>query len=145
MGPEHRKRRALEALALSGTGAESVADDADGALPVCLEKTLQCEDLDLAILTLKGLLDFGLPADQNEQCLRVIAPARVWKSVEQSDQRDLGFVFTILLLHRVSIPVERGIEVLVFRITRYEVIEFFGGTLPVLRFDKVAAFAKDLH
>jgi len=50
-----------------------------------------------------------------------------------------------LFLQRVAVPVKRGVEIFIFGITFDEVVEFLGGSLPVLCFDEVAAFAKDLH
>jgi hypothetical protein len=50
-----------------------------------------------------------------------------------------------LLLQGVGVPVKRGVEVFVLGITGDEVVEFLCGSLPVLCFDEVAAFAKDLH
>jgi hypothetical protein len=50
-----------------------------------------------------------------------------------------------LLLQRIAKPVKRRVEIFVLRITGDELVEFIGGLLPVLCFDQVAAFAKDLH
>src|SRR5829696_7809514 len=65
--------------------------------------------------------------------------------MNQPDEWNSGFFFAVLLLKRVAVPVKRGVEIFVFGITCYEVVEFFGCSLPVLRFDRVTAFAEDLH
>ena len=47
-----------------------------------------------------------------------------------------------LPLQRVAIPIKCRVQIFVFLITGDEFVEFFGGPLPTLRLDQVAAFGE---
>src|SRR5687767_9955036 len=83
---EHRHGRGLKSLTGCWVCSECFGNDTDGAFFVSLEKTLQREDLDLAIVSLQRLIDVGFATKSYEQRLCVLAPARAREPVNQSQQ-----------------------------------------------------------
>jgi len=106
---------------------------------------LQRQHLDLAVIALQCRFHLVLKTHYDQQRLRIIAPTGVRKSFDQPQQRFRRIVIAVLFLQRIAIPVKCGVEIFVFGIAGDEVVEFVGGSLPVLRFDKVTAFTEDLH
>src|SRR5689334_23393749 len=110
MPAEHRQARRLKSFTLARIRLERLQHDLSGAFFVGLEETLQREHLDLAVVAVESSLHRFLFAQHHQQRLSFTTPTRTGKAFDQTDERDLRFVFSSLLLQRVAIPVKRGVE-----------------------------------
>ena len=131
---EQRNRGRLKALTWIGIRFQRVGDDGNRAFFVSLKQTLQRKYFDLAVVSRQRLVHVGLATESDEQRLRVVTPGRTRIAIDQPQERRRGFVVSALFLKGVAIPVEGGVEIFVFGKALDELVEFFRGALPVLRF-----------
>jgi hypothetical protein len=110
---------------------------------------LQRDRLDLKVVLVKLSLDHlpvpGLARDLDAHRPSVVKPVRARVLADQPLQLPVRLRELSLLLQREGRPVERGVDVLVFRVFGDERNECSRGAVPILVFNLVAALPEDFH
>jgi len=145
MRTQQRNSSRLKSWTGRRVGLQRISHDIDCSFFICLKQTLKCQHFDLAIVAVLKIGNYVLITHDDKQRFRLATPAGARVTLDKSLQWCCSVFLKTLLLECVGIPVECRVQVFILGITFDEVVEFFSGSLPVLRFNLIAAFFKNLH